>query len=280
MAPERDTTGKVEDAAMKFCCADLYQRDWVRLLLGDSFHPGGVVLTEHLGALINLAPGLRVLDVASGQGTSAIRLAQRFGCQVLGIDYGDAAVQGALQTASAAGVSHLVSFQQGDAEHLPMGDGIFDAVICECAFCTFPNKQMAASEFTRVLKPGGRVGLSDLARLGAVPEDLQSLLAWIACIADALPIAGYIQCLVEAGLTIDAVEPHDDALSDMVLAIREKLFGAELLVKLQKIELPKSVDFEQARALVKSAAAAIKARQFGYAVITATRPNARWVKPQ
>lgn len=271
MTPEHDMTDKTDTTVIKSCCAKLYQSDWVQLILGDTFHPGGLVLTEHLGMAINLEPGQRVLDVASGQGTSAIRLAQRFGCMVLGIDYGNEAVNKAIQAASTAGVSHLVSFQQGDSEHLPLPDETFDAVICECAFCTFPDKQTAACEFRRVLKPGGCVGLSDLTRRGNVPEDLQGLLAWMACIADAQPIEGYTRYLSEAGLTINRVEQHDDALTDMVHKIQGKLLGAELLMKLKKIELPGNIDFEQAKALTKSAAAAVKAHQFGYAVITATK---------
>ena len=64
-------------------------------------------------------------------------------------------------------MAHLVRFEQGDAERLTLDDGQFDAVICECAFCTFPDKRAAAAEFARVLKPGGTVGLTDLTRSGA-----------------------------------------------------------------------------------------------------------------
>jgi arsenite methyltransferase len=272
MNTRREITGETDATTMKSCCANLYQSDWARMLLGETFHPGGVALTEHLGTTIHLGPGLLVLDVASGQGTSAIRLAQHFGCMVVGIDYGAEVVHNATQAAVTAGVSHLVSFQQGDAEHLPVLDETFDAVICECAFCTFPNKSIAASEFMRVLKPGGRVGLSDLTRTGEVPEDLQGLLAWIACIADAQPINDYVRYLSAAGLTIDRVEQHDEALTTMVREIQGKLLGAEVLMKLKKIELPINVNFEQAKALAQAAAAAIKAHQFGYAVITAIRP--------
>jgi ubiquinone/menaquinone biosynthesis C-methylase UbiE len=264
---EKDTT------EIKSCCATAYQSDWARLILGDSFHPGGVQLTERLGSMIGLGVGKCVLDIASGQGTSAIRLAQRFGCDVVGVDYGHEAIQNAKQAVQVAGVSHLVSFQQGDAEHLPVEDGFFDAVICECAFCTFPAKPTAAAEFLRVLKPGGRVGLSDLTRSGDVPEDLQGLLAWIACIADAQPIEEYQRYLVEGGLVVNQIEPHNEALSDIVRRIQGKLLGAELLVKLKKIELPDTIDFDQAKAFAKSAAAAIQANQFGYVVMTATKPQ-------
>ena len=268
---KNDTQRMQEATHVKTCCATVYQSDLVRLLLGDSFHPGGQALTEHLGELLHLGPASSVLDVASGQGTSAILLAQRFGCRVLGIDYGHTAVQQANERAQALGLAHLVSFQQGDAERLPVPDATFDAVICECAFCTFPDKSTAASEFQRILKPGGRVGLSDITRTGEIPEELQGLLAWIACIADAQPVEHYLDYLTTVGLAIDAVEQHNDALANLVRDIQGKLLGAELLVKLNQIELPQTVNFEQAKALAKSAASAVTANQLGYAVITALR---------
>jgi len=200
--------------AIKTCCATLYQSDLASLLLGDSFHPGGEALTLRLGTLLHLGPASVVLDVASGQGTSATLLAQHFGCRVLGIDYGDDAVQQANARARELGFEHLVSFQAGDAEHLPLPSTAFDALLCECAFCTFPNKEAAAAEFQRVLKPGGRVGLSDLTRSGDVPPDLQGLLAWIACIADAQPIEHYVHFLTSAGFVFDTVEARDEALRD------------------------------------------------------------------
>ncbi len=255
---------------LKNCCAAVYQSDWARLLLGESFHPGGMALTERLGALLELGPGKRLLDVAAGQGASALFLARRFGCEVVGVEYGSVLVRKANAAAEAAGVTHLVHFQQGDAERLPAEDDSFDAVICECAFCTFPDKHAAAAEFARVLRPGGQVGLSDLTRAGALPPELHGLLAWVACLADAQPLERYAQYLADAGLHVDLTELHDDALSSLVQDVRARLLGAELLVKLKKIDLP-TVDFEQAKILARAAAAAVKAGKFGYAVIQARR---------
>jgi arsenite methyltransferase len=273
MDMKRDASAMPSDTEVKACCATVYQSDWARLLLGDTFHPGGLELTERLGMLLDLAPGRSVLDVASGKGASAIRLAQCFGCMVLGIEYGSTAVEQATEHATAEGVAHLVSFRQGDAEHLPVDDGTFDVVICECAFCTFPNKSYAASELWRVLKPGGKLGLSDVTRTGEVPADLQGLLAWIACIADAQPVDRYVRYLTTTGLAINLVEPHNEALAKLVHEIRGKLLVMEMLTRLKKIELPGSIDFEQAKSLAKSAAAAIQAGKFGYIVIIATRPE-------
>jgi ubiquinone/menaquinone biosynthesis C-methylase UbiE len=272
MDSNADATMQVHADELKACCATLYSSDLARQLLGESFHPGGLALTERLGVLLDLGPGKRVLDVATGRGASAIFLAQRFGCEVIGVEYGSGPVREATCRAAAESVGHLVRFEQGDAECLTLVNNQFDVVVCECAFCTFPNKYAAAGEFARVLRPNGKVGLTDLTRSGEVPPELQGLLAWIACIADARPIDEYAHYLEQAGLEVDLIEPHNDALSTMVQDIRTKLFAAELLVKFKQIHLP-TVDFEQAKALTKSAAAAIQAHQFGYALIIATKPE-------
>ncbi len=77
--------------------------------------------------------------------------------------------------------------------------------------------------------------------------------------------------LVEAGLTIQLVEEHDEALFDLVRDIQGKLLGMELLVQLNKITLPDEINVEQAKTMAKAAAAAIQARQFGYAIVIATK---------
>jgi len=255
---------------IKICCARLYASDWAHLLLGDSFHPGGVALTERLGSFLNLEPGKRLLDVASGKGTSAIFLAQRYGCKVVGVDYSRELVADATAAAEAAGLADRVQFRTGDAEALPFSDGYFDALICECAFCTFPDKATAASEFARVLRVEGRLGLSDLTRFGELPGDMDDLLAWIACIGDARPLGEYLGYLKAANFAIESVEEHRDALSELLQDIRAKLLGAELLVKLNKLDLP-GVDFDRVRSLARSAAEAVRAGKLGYALVVGVR---------
>ena len=264
------TRGLEINQEIKACCAAVYESDWARLLLGDSFHPGGLALTERMGILAGLEPGKRVLDVAAGAGASALYLAERFGCQMVGIDYGRESVAAATLAAAEAGLSGQVQFELGDAESLTFEDGSFDAVINECAFCTFPDKRTAAAEMARVLRPGGRLGLSDLTRSGPLPAELDGLLAWIACIADAQPLEHYVNYLETAGLTIEQTEAHDEALSQTVSDVRGKLLGAELLVKLKKIDLP-GADFDQAKTIARDAAEAVREGKLGYALIVARR---------
>ncbi len=251
---------------LKSCCAAVYQSDFARMLLGNSFHPGGLNLTRRLGAVLELKPGMRVLDVASGKGESAIFLAQQFGCEVVGIDFGAANVQDAEERATAGGVAGLATFQEGDAERLAFSAASFDAVICECAFCTFPDKKSAAAEFARVLRPGGRVGISDLTRTGELPKELEGLLAWVACIADARPVSEYVDYLEDAGFTAIQVEPHDAALREMVRDIQGRLMGVEIAAKLKKVPLD-GIDFSEARSLARAAAEAVRTRKLGYGLI-------------
>jgi cyclopropane fatty-acyl-phospholipid synthase-like methyltransferase len=80
MTQNSEFTATATSAAdLKACCATLYESDWAKLLLGDSFHPGGLQLTERLGTMLQLQPGMVVLDVASWPGSSALFLAERFG---------------------------------------------------------------------------------------------------------------------------------------------------------------------------------------------------------
>lgn len=255
---------------VKQCCARLYESDLAKLLLGDSFHPGGVKLTERLGDLLQLTPQARILDVASGKGTSALFLAERFGCEVLGIDFGSENVEQANAAAGARGTEARVRFQEGDAERLPVADSSFDAIICECAFCTFPDKAAAAHEFARVLRTGGRIGLSDLTRGPRLPKELDGLLAWIACIADAQPVESYVQSLSAAGFQVEHAEQHPEALLEMVHQVRMKLLGTEIMVGLKKLDLP-GVDLVAAKQMANAALTAVQQRALGYVVLCAAK---------
>jgi ubiquinone/menaquinone biosynthesis C-methylase UbiE len=255
---------------LKQCCAAAYDHDAVRMLVGDALHPGGAQLTERLGRILNLGPDTRVLDVASGRGDGTLVLAARFGCEVVGLDFGRRNVEAATKEAIKLGLADKAAFYCGDAERLPFDDEAFDAVVCECALCTFPDKAAAVAEFARVLKPGGQVGISDLTRSGPLPRELEGVAAWIACVADARPLDEYRALLAGAFLVVGETEAHDGALIDFVAAIRSRLFTAEIMVGLKKLELP-GIDLATVKDIVRCALSAAKSGTLGYAIVTAAK---------
>jgi ubiquinone/menaquinone biosynthesis C-methylase UbiE len=257
---------------IKSCCADLYASAWARLLLGESLHPGGMALTGRLGRLMGVGPRTRLLDVAAGRGGSAMQLAREFGCEVVGVDYGAANAAAAGRLARSAGLEGRVAFVAGDAERLPFTDCKFDVVMCECAFCTFPDKPAAAAELARALRPSGVVGLADLVRRGRLPAELDDLLAWIACIADARTPEEYARHLAAAGFEVTAMEDHDQALADLVRTVRLRLMGAEVAAHLGGVELSGG-DLAKARELARAAERAVADGSLGYAVIVGRRPG-------
>lgn len=258
------------DQNVKLCCASFYQSDIARMLLGDVFHPGGLALTERLGAAIGLERNDSVLDVACGRGASAVHLAMRFGCRVTGLDYGLENLAAAGDHARSKGVTRLASFRQGDAEGLPLEDGTFDAVISECSFCTFPDKGTAAVEMARVLRPGGRLGLTDMTITGRLPEDVRSLLAWVACVAGAGAPEDYVATFQEAGFTGFTIEDHGEALLDIVNSVRRKLLGVELAARLGRLSLG-NMDLTEGKRLARRAVELIEAGVIGYTLIVARK---------
>jgi arsenite methyltransferase len=268
----KDDTMQATDAQVKQCCANLYESDLARYLLGDSFHPGGFETTRRLADMVSLDSSSRVLDVACGKGTTAVFLAKEFGCEVVGVDYGGQNVEASRALVQSEKLEGRVQFERSDAERLPFADASFDAVICECAFCTFPQKALAAAEFFRVLRPGGRVGISDLTRTEVLPSDLDGLLAWIACIGDAQTVENYTAYFRRAGFSVDQVEPHHQALQEMVDQIRRKLLGAEIVTGLNKLQLP-GIDLGGAKRMASSAAEAIKRGHLGYVLIGVAKPS-------
>jgi arsenite methyltransferase len=258
---------------IKGCCATAWESDAASWLLGDSFHPGGLTLTERLGRALKLTPQTRVLDLACGRGTSALFLADCFGCEVVGIDLSEGNIQVARKRALSRGLASRVSFERRDGEMTCFPDEAFDAVLCECAFCLFPDKGKAAREIARLLRRGGFLGLSDIVRSDALPAEFDALESWIACVADAQPIETLVDVFGAAGLTLTNVENHREALTALVDDVRGRLFGAEVLSGLQKIRWP-DFDFKAANRLARLAQDAALRGALSYASLTMRKSEA------
>jgi ubiquinone/menaquinone biosynthesis C-methylase UbiE len=230
LVDDRPAEPAADPEAIKGCCAAAYGLDLLGLFLGDSYHPGGPTLTRRLAGATELRPGQEVLDLACGVGTTAGLLAQERGVKVTGVDLGTVQVDQARTRASRLGLDKLLRFEVGDAERLPVGDGRFDAVVCECAFCTFPDKRTAAAEITRVLRPGGRVGITDVwLEPDRLEPDLAGIAGRIACLADAQPITKTRDLFASYGFQITTTERHDQALADMIEQIRARLTAVKIL---------------------------------------------------
>ncbi|MER5338556.1 methyltransferase domain-containing protein [Micromonospora sp. NPDC002717] len=258
-------------AEAKACCAATYGSDVVALLLGDSYHPGGLALTRRLADRLDLRAGEIVLDVASGRGSTALMLATEYAVDVTGVDLSEANVARATDVAQAGGLADRIRFRVADAERLPVDAQSVDVVVCECAFCTFPDKPTAAAEFARVLRPGGRLGITDVTvNAERLPPELAGLGAWVACVADARPLDGYAALLSGAGLTVTHTERRDDAMVAMIDQIEARLTLVRMTARARAEAL--GVDFDRAPAVLLAAArAAIADHVLGYALLTAVK---------
>jgi hypothetical protein len=257
---------------IKACCAAAYGSDAVRWLLGDRLHPGGAALTDRLIDALGVGPGSLVADVACGPGASALQAAARTGCRALGIDLSPANVAHARAAAEAAGLGDRVHFVVGDAERLPLDDTGVDAVLCECALCTFPDKQAAAGELARVLRPGGALALSDMtADRDRMPGELRTLDAWIACVGDARSLEELAALIDAAGLAVVSCERHDDAVGALLDRADARLRLARALHR-GGAATPSAGSIERGLRVVHAARRATDDGALGYGVVLARRP--------
>jgi SAM-dependent methyltransferase len=152
-------------------------------------------------ALASLQPGETVLDLGSGAGFDAFLAARRVGPtgRVIGVDMTPEMIQRATALAATHGYAN-VEFRLGDIENLPVADASVNAIISNCVVNLSTDKARVFREAHRVLKPGGRLMVSDLVLERPLPEAIsQDLDAYGACIAGALLRADYLAAIEAAG---------------------------------------------------------------------------------
>jgi SAM-dependent methyltransferase len=152
-------------------------------------------------ALASLQPGETVLDLGSGAGFDAFLASTRVGPEgrVIGVDMTPQMIERATALASTHGYTN-VEFRLGDIEALPVADASVDAIISNCVVNLTTDKALTFREAFRVLKPGGRLMVSDLVLERPLPEAIrQDLDAYGACIAGALLKADYLAAIEAAG---------------------------------------------------------------------------------
>ena len=154
-------------------------------------------------ATAGLRPGEVVLDLGCGGGIDVFLAAKKVGPtgKAIGIDLSPDMLARARAGATAAGITN-VEFHRAEIEHLPLPDASVDCVISNCVINLVPDKFSALREIARVLKPGGRLAVSDIATRKPLPEEvLRSVAAYTGCIAGAISIDDYRRGLLEAGFS-------------------------------------------------------------------------------
>lgn len=262
--------GLATDGDTRACCAALYGHPAVRWLLGGELHPGGEATTRRSLELVGIQREERLLDIASGTGDSALLAARDHGCVVAGIEFGEAAVIDAQRAADAAGLADRARFVVGDAQALPFEDGGFDVVLCECSLSTFEDKLGALAEIRRVLRPAGRLALSDVVIDRAhLPQALDTALAAAGCIGGALSRDGYEELIAGAGMRVSEVEPRDEDAAALAERVHDRLRGARIMGLDRMSGSPAAIG--EALELVGEARRAIARGELGYAIFAARR---------
>ncbi len=128
----------------------------------DHFHTRGILATAELAGAAGLEPSTRVLDVGCGIGGPARYFAATFGCKVTGIDLSPGFIEAAAYLTERCGLSDHVTFQLGDALHLPFEDAAFDTVFLQHVAMNIEDRAALYAEIHRILAPGGRFVTHDV----------------------------------------------------------------------------------------------------------------------
>jgi arsenite methyltransferase len=207
------------------CCsgADPITSDLYNQLQKDELPESAVLASLGCGnptALAELKPGEVVLDLGSGGGIDVLLSAKRVspGGKAYGLDMTDEMLALARGNQKKAGVQN-VEFLKGEIESIPLPENSVDVIISNCVINLSADKDSVLREAFRVLKPGGRFGVSDVVTRGEVPEEIRkNMLLWVGCVAGALEEDEYRAKLAAAGFQSIEIEPTriyraEDALS-------------------------------------------------------------------
>lgn len=159
--------------------------------------------------LASLTPGQTVLDLGSGAGLDCFFAAKQVGetGKVIGVDMTPEMLERARSSAKRMDITN-VEFREGYIEELPVDSNSVDVIISNCVINLSPAKESVFAETFRVLKPGGKLAVSDIVTEGELPDAIRkSLSAWAGCVSGAVEAKEYIQMMEAAGYVNIAVTP-------------------------------------------------------------------------
>jgi arsenite methyltransferase len=162
-------------------------------------------------ALAELKEGEMILDLGSGGGIDVFLAANKVGekGKVIGVDMTQEMVETAIKNSKKGGYENT-EFKLGEIENLPIEDNSIDVIISNCVINLTPDKSLAYKEAFRVLKPGGRILVSDLVTSGHIPDEIKkNFQAWSDCIAGAMKKQDYLYTIEKAGFKdVKIIEEH------------------------------------------------------------------------
>jgi len=177
-------------------------------------------------AIAALRPGETVLDLGSGGGIDCFLAARQVGQtgKVIGVDMTPEMIDRAREGAAKAGLPN-VEFRLGEIEHLPVADGTADVILSNCVINLSPDKPAVFREAFRVLKPGGRLAISDIVATAPLPEQVRkSVELYVGCVAGAVMIDELKLMLTDIGFVDIRIEPNERSRE----IIREYAPGSDL----------------------------------------------------
>jgi len=210
--------------------------------------PDGANLGLGCGApveALELQEGETVLDLGSGPGIDVLLAAQRVGPsgRVIGVDMTPEMIARARANVASSGIDH-VEIREGRLERLPVDEASVDAVTSNCVINLVPDKFAVFQEINRVLRPGGRLVVSDIILDGPLPDAISSdVLAYVGCVAGAMAREKYFGLLEEAGLTSVEILKDVDFLA---------VVGKSLPAELQQIVDATGVSPDDLQGIVRS----------------------------
>ena len=164
-------------------------------------------------AIASLEDGATVLDLGSGAGFDCFLAAREVGSDghVIGVDMTPEMVETARENITKNDATN-VEFRLGEIEHLPVADESVDMILSNCVVNLSPDKSQVFSEAFRVLRPGGRLAISDVVQTTQFPEAVQQDPASVAgCVAGASPISELESMLDEVGFTAISIDPQEES---------------------------------------------------------------------
>ena len=208
------------------CCGPTVEADRIAQRIGYSADelgalPEGANLGLGCGnptAIDSLRAGEVVLDLGSGAGIDVLIAAKKVGPagRVIGVDMTDAMLEKARKNAGDSGYQN-VEFRKGTIEALPVEDESVDVIISNCVINLSPEKNKVFREAHRVLKPGGRMLISDIVLDKELPpEVLSNVNAWVGCVGGASLRSNYLQTIADAGFSnirVDGATKFSDSIS-------------------------------------------------------------------